>query len=242
MKPPFAILFVSALFLLGCAQPEEAAPQEEEENGVQPFSGINDVIPSGPDIGLLLLECGKKANIQAKDDCIESLALEFREKTLCEKLENPLPGKTVQDKRNACREKINKADAIDSLDSSKCFSLENHANREECISVVASKTLQPELCGQLKTVSGKIYCYTGVALAAGDRKICEQLSAQTNVETCIQKLAVKALDPAACNYFGGLSKRNNCIRAVAIEASAPELCDFILDEFDKKSCRNAVQQ
>jgi len=146
------------------------------------------------------------------EDCLINFAYEFKDDTLCEKIETPHVKSgcyaAVNNAWNMCYQ-LEKFEAT----QSECLKILSKINRRgtticdgltesrylyDCLSTLAFNTNNEQLCSKILIYNTRRDCYYNIALEYDRPTVCDLNPEKTDADYCRTRLANKLLKPVIC--------------------------------------------
>lgn len=206
-----------------------------------------------------LEECINISEIKERENCIKTLALEQKNKDLCQYLQ-PNERKEIEcrivievvnnEKLATCRtvsplepetysEECIKKIAIEINEIKLCDFTKNEETRKACYITVSMKRDDLESC-KLGSYEGTVWCYTGIAIKRNDPEICYELIKDYQYvpeDDCFMDLAIYTNDPNHCSHLGYRYMKDDCFYRIAVNKTDSTICQLIEDFNQKENCR-----
>jgi len=219
----FLVLFV--LLLSGCAEEKPQNKVDVQNNDVVPANQNNQQQPETFDEKYNF--CFTKENVQAKDTCIQSLAVEADRDYLCDELTNLDSEK--------CKRLVWKAFVVLSNEIDKCNSLLTEFDKISCLKEIALLSSDKSVCLKITDFGEKNGCLTELAVQEKDLTVCDSVVGSAK-NTCKFNSIVAIADPSLCDSFDLPIIKFSCISAIAKNTDNFSLCSEINDLSVKRDC------
>ncbi|MDO8538669.1 MAG: fibronectin type III domain-containing protein [archaeon] len=226
-----------------------AMPQVPDENVSEPT-------------GLTLDECNSKINTLQKDLCLQDLALQNSDTTICElmksiSLDNCYSGialnlndekicEKISAKRQSLRNECFNNVGISLNNKEICAKiLENDSLRNSCIKTVSTALQATQGCAVIDEVFERDDCYKQLAVAGNNASYCSLMSTTLSSGTfvrdaCLDSVLSSNKNTAVCGFYISSSKKNDCLKTVAISLSDETICNQITDQNRQDYCFSEI--
>jgi hypothetical protein len=233
LKLNFKILvFLLVLLLLfsGCA---EEKPLQKEKKTV---SADDEILDGQQSKDPKTLDekydfCLGKENVQLKDECLQSLAIEFNKDYFCEELTN-----LDQEK---CKRLVWKAAVVLSQEIDNCNSLVTEFDKIQCLKEIALLSSDETICTKIPVLSEKNSCLTQLAIQEKDLSFCDLILGSTK-DSCLFNAIIVISDPSLCDSFSLPTIKFSCISTIAKNNNDYSLCSKISDSILKRNCERNI--
>jgi len=160
----------------------------------------------------------------SNDDCLISFAHEFKDESLCEKID-------IVYKKSACHAIVNKA-------WNMCYQLEKYeATQSECLKIY-SKVIQQgsTICDGLTEGRYLYDCLSSVAFNTNNENLCSKILIYNTRRDCYYNIAFEYDRPNVCDLSPEQTDKDFCRTRLANKLFKPVLCEPIQDAKYKWGC------
>ncbi len=177
--------------------------------------------------------CLNISSVQAKDECLQAVAIEFNQDFLCDELTNLDPEK--------CKREVWKAYAVLSQEVEKCNELFaeldsfTEFDRINCIKQIALNSSDKSVCFEIDDLAKKNGCLIELAVQEKDLIVCDSIEGSAK-ETCKFNAIIAISDVSLCDSLSLPSTKFDCISRIAKQENDVSLCEKISNATMKNKC------
>jgi len=227
------IVLISVLLMLFGFSPGDIVKAAEKPAKINEELGINEITNENGNTPKTFDErydlCLNISSVQAKDECLQTVAVEFNQDFLCDELTNI--------DSESCKREVWKAFAVLSQEVEKCNALSNELDRADCIKQIALFSSDKTICFEIGELSKKNGCLIELAVQEKDLIICDSIEGSA-IDTCQFNTVIEISDVSLCDIFSLPSIRFNCIAEIAKANNDISLCTPISNDSIRKKCVN----
>jgi hypothetical protein len=219
MRKHILALVAICLFLSGCAPNnigEDTVSKEDRSSWIQSQRSQDKLL------------CDKIENNNFHDNCLENIAVNTNDISLCDKVFG------IKDFciSNVAR-KLNKPVF--------CEDIVDDNRKDNCFRGVAVDYRDAYLCSRIASQKTRDGCFKEIGVATSDATMCESVEEDADArDNCFYSVAVYTKEPIHCSSIEGDDElRDTCFSVLARQSLDLTLCKRILGE-DKNECTKQV--
>lgn len=235
MKKILFLLVLAALLVSGCSKPTEQTPGPNQNTLQDQNTPDQNTVPQEPpltpeeQLKQLIDGCKALATTEEKDNCIQELALEKQDKSICLELEKFSP--------DFCIKEI----ALTTQNEQACAEVSQAVFKNDCYNSIGLEKNDSAICDKIEgNEELKNQCKKTVLLNSPDFS-CDKLSDRKEKDDCFTEEATVQNNPFLCEsvsgtFTNGVYKRDNCLTRTISDYSNPGACGFFISKSVEADC------
>lgn len=190
--------------------------------------------------------CENISDVIGKAKCYASIAIEMRDKALCDKVSIPTAleasvDQTSAEAQKSCRENIDSSLA----DKTDCSVLPTAKDKDECYLSQVEDVFDTALCQKVSDKSLESYCYMIIAQSRMAVSFCDVLpvnSPQSVMDNCYYEVGRMSHSTATCEKIQDQSdkSKDECLSSVGKNFFDIAACEKVASATEKYSCITSV--